>query len=138
MKIEMIVTGVEQNAKGLRQLRREIPMEAADEAHASSGVLRSALTMYPAQPEGTNYQRTYNYERGVDVDPKATNYGATIEATQAAPYSIYLRGDLSGRGPAWMHRGRWDSLVAILEAFLNRFVNNLIRRLERLIAQVMR
>lgn len=137
MKIELIVTGADKNEQGLRALRREIPLETQIEVWESNAVLESELMTYPPERQGSKYVRTFGYQRDVEVVPKITTWGAEIKATQYAPQSRYLRGDLEGYGGAWMHRGRWKTLTAILESFLNGFINRLVRRLERLILRVM-
>jgi hypothetical protein len=138
MKIEMIVTGAEQNAQGLRLLKREIIAETQVEIQESGYFLHTELATYPPQREGSSYERTLDYQRSISVEPKMTTWGGELNAVQGAPYSPYLRGDLDGRGPAWMHKGRWKPLTAILESFMNGFINRLIRRLERMILRVMR
>lgn len=142
MKMTVTVEGLQEAIKTMQGAKRDIP--AVLEV-AMTGVtldLKKELQHYPDQAAPRNPKYLYKRGEGTLYVPtghmRATsqNYGRSTTSNVAregtsvvgyvnskASYSIYLRGDLDGKGPAWMHKDTWEPVSAILERKLPGYVS---------------
>jgi hypothetical protein len=136
MRLSLTIGGVKENAQAVRALKERLMEELYAESRAVSPLLADSLREYPAERPGSDYVRTYSYQQSINVQ---TTYrtGAIDITARASEVQHWLRGDLDGGYPgAWMHVGRWQSMVNIVSAFMVKLQAALNRRIERLIGEL--
>lgn len=134
--IDLEVYGLDETVLALKEFGYALPDEIADSIQTDGFAMYYALATYPPPPDGSTYVRTYYYQDSIDLQ-LAYNAGAVeLLIHQAAPYAIYLRGDLEGYPGAWMHVGRWRTLQNIVDAFLPVIKARLQARIDALIARL--
>ncbi len=67
------------------------------------------LQHYPAKPEGSTYNRTYNLRFGWIA--KNWGDGTQVRIVNTVPYAGYVQGD---KDQAWMHVGRWRTVNQVI------------------------
>ena len=97
---------------------------------------RDEVRTYPAPLPGQRYKRTgkrYAATNVYRVDNKTYRLDSnpTYRGRTANPYVV---GDSQGKGQAWMHRGRW----AVMFAVVSKWVKTLLREIETDIADLLR
>ena len=107
MQITVSVKGADLVAKGLANIRAEIPRISETTIKKAADAIVKRMQVYPPQRTGSRYTRTFKFQGAWSVTRSAT--GWTV--ANSAPYGRYVVGDASGRigggGQAWMHVGRW-------------------------------
>lgn len=87
---------------------------------------------YPPPIPTSSYIRTFRYHDTQTIVPGDLDGYVDMPM----PYSIYLRGDDEGRQPAYMHLGRWLSIVAIREKLVDPIREMLDARIQALMIRV--
>ncbi len=129
------ITGERETASILHRASREFPDETRQVVESELGPVSDALQVYPPERPGQKYKRTFNYRRLVSR-PQVRVTGRQVEAqiVQGAEYSIYVRGDMDGKGQAPVHQGRWDTTKAIWERYISRVVKRIQMALVNLLS----
>lgn len=101
----------------------------------ATAMIQEVEATYPPQPP-TSYVRTGSYGEAIVSRVETTEEGATGTVTAMMDYSIWVRGEYEGRGPAWMHVGIWDSLTQLVEQLMPRIMQAAQQRVAAAIARL--
>jgi len=120
MQITIMVKNAQLVAKGLANIRAEIPRIAESTIKAAAEKVIKRMRVYPPKREGQTYVRTGRLGNSFKVTRSATGYTISNNAeAKGRPYSRYVIGDsagaIGGSGQAWMHVGRWLLLRDVVE-----------------------
>lgn len=136
MRITTEIDGLDETIQALNTLAEEAPDELGAGLKIAGLPVVTALQTYPPPPPNSSYQRTYAYQRSIQSAVDVVGRNAYFAAWSDSPYEIYLRGNLEGYPGAYMHVGRWRTLVNIWETFSAVVSAQLQRRLEALISRL--
>jgi len=117
-KLAIEYTGLDEAIAAATQSEPGIRAELVDDLQIATFPIFYALADYPDQVEGSDYVRTYHYRESITSDVQVSGSDVEYTATQAADYSIYLRGDGDNYPGAYMHVGRWRSLKNIMDSLI--------------------
>lgn len=136
MRVELVVEGTKELARGLSVIENNWQPEVERDLDVAAEPLDYALSEYAPERPGSDYERTFDYLRSVDVHTELTPDGVELVATHG-PEGYWLRGDGNTYEGAWMHRGRWRTLREIIERFVPATLSGLERRLQSWIKLVL-
>ncbi len=138
MRITLDVTGVNGTVAALAEFKSQVMPEIQKEIELAAEPFKYALQEYPPPVPQSTYVRTYEYQRTVDVKAGYNNNVVELVAT-ASPVQHWLRGEADGSYlGAWMHRGRWRTMLDLVQQFVPVFISHVEDRLERLIGRLFR
>lgn len=149
MKISVTTEYVQENVQALRELREGVPREARLGVEMGLKPIVSALKEYPAVPTyvgsqkrphlvGLNtYRRTGMYGREISQPLVSYTEGEIVGTiVSKAPYSKWVRGDLSGYLGAWMHLNIWEPVQDIVDRLLPQAQQRIEAGIEALIKRL--
>ena len=136
MKFELEVAGIQETISALSEFKMLVMPEIQKEIDLAAESFRYTMQEYPPPIPTSDYVRTYEYQRSVNVIAKLEGDTVSLEAS-ASEVNHWLRGDADGsyRG-AWMHRGRWRTMLDLVQQFVPVFISHVEQRLERLIGRL--
>lgn len=115
MQITIQVKNAVLVAKGLANIRAEIPRISENTISKSADKIIKRMQVYPDKRPGQRYVRTYRFKGNWKKQRSATGY----RVENRTPYGRYVVGDYAGTigsgGQAWMHVGRWLLLRDVVE-----------------------
>jgi hypothetical protein len=107
-QITIQVRNAELVAKGLANIRAEIPKISERTIEKAANAIVKKMRIYPAQPAGSRYVRTYKLRDSWKVKRASSGFTVSGDPTsKGRRYGRYVVGDFAGAGQAWMHVGRW-------------------------------
>lgn len=101
-------------ARDMRTLPAQVEAGQAEEARAIAGDVALDASLYPPQPAGSTYVRTYKLERGWGVEAN----GLEASAINDVSYAAYVmgEGDQASVNAHWRHEGtiaqQWEAQAA--------------------------
>lgn len=138
MHIDVEVTGIDETIQALAEFKSLVMPEIQKEIDLAAEPFRYAMQEYPPPIPTSNYVRTYEYQQSVNVVTALEGDTVSLTAT-ASEVNHWLRGEADGSYPgAWMHRGRWRSMLDLVQQFVPVFISHVEQRLDRLIGRMFR
>ncbi len=125
------VRGAKITRKGLEDLGAEIPKISRSRIRATLDRIVRVMKVYPAEPPGSTYERTFKLRRGWKVVPIGTE-GYLIQNRarfRGRSYVKYVVGMASGLGQAWMHVGRWKLFRNVVDSEGARLPRDIARHI---------
>lgn len=131
MQITIQVKNAQLVAKGLANIRAEIPrISLATIEKAANKIIRE-MQKYPPERSGQKYVRTYKFKNAWKAEKSVSGFRIENNATgKRGRYGTYVVGDFAGNNQAWMHVGRWLLFRDVVEhevTLLPPMVENHIR-----------
>jgi hypothetical protein len=114
MPLTVRVNGIEKVVRGFDHAPRIIEEEVDDAFTTVMGDIVTDLADYPPERPGQRYVRTGDLGRGWTQTPQrfaAQGAAIALRVTNPVPYAQYVQ----GQKQAWMHKGRWDTVQAVLD-----------------------
>ena len=108
MQLSITVKNAQLVAKGLANIRAEIPRISELTVKKSADATVRIMRVYPAPPSGSRYTRTFRLRNSFRIDRVPNGY--VIKADPVAKgkhYGPYVIGNAYGTGQATIHAGRW-------------------------------
>lgn len=136
MKFSLEIQGLQQAIEKLSQVQSGVTAELEESLENEAAFpLWYAVASYPLRPSLSSYVRTFQYLDTIESRVRVVGSEVQYTLTTPAPYAIYLRGDLDGRRPAWMHLGIWrslqdiaDKLIPVVSFHIQARIDQFIRR----------
>lgn len=134
MAISLTVTGLKEMIADVKSSRAGIPSAIYVAVSASLKEIQTEIAKYPPQKAPADPKRIYIRGKGMKYIPTgriqktSEQYGKTTTirvlregnnivgfVNSKASYASYIRGELDGKGQAWMHVGVWPTLKSIVD-----------------------
>ncbi len=146
MKFLLSVEGAESKRAALEQAKHRVPAEIRLTLASALMPIVRMLRSYPPQAPSRQrpttgairmYKRTGNYRNRI-TNPVLQSSGTEIVGyiASGADYSSYVRGDIEGKGQAWMHEGVWKPLAFIIQELLPGVVSTVDNALSQLFSRL--
>lgn len=114
MSFQISVEGLDELRNGFKEFSNQIQDAVDDGLREGGEPIVLDLMTYPPYEMGSSYTRTFNYMQSITPIEMTVVSPGVFEASGHMPYDIFLRGTSDGSYPgAYMHVGRWETLVQI-------------------------
>lgn len=108
VQITIQVKNAELVAKGLSNIRAEIPRISSKTIEDAAKRIVKEMRNYPPERAGQKYVRTYKLRDSWKITSRANGFAVTGNPiNKGRAYGRYVVGDGTGAGQAFMHVGRW-------------------------------
>jgi len=137
MKISITVEGAEIVRKGLEDLHAEIPKIGRQQIRTVMNRIVREMQAYPRKRPRQTYVRTgnlFSHWQIKELKEKGQN-GYSIDNRARSPkgrrreYARFVVGSATGKGQAWMHRGRWQLLRDVVDEEVKKLPKAITERI---------
>lgn len=132
MQITIQVKNAQMVAKGLANIRAEIPRISERTMKKIADGIVKEMRNYPPKRDGQKYVRTFRLRDAWKVKKLVSGY----TVTNGTKYANYVVGTPMGRigngGQAWMHVGRWLLLRDVTEQKVSEALPNTVEEYIRI------
>lgn len=124
--------------KGFKELDRKLAdltnlQKLASPLRDNGEMVVQEMSLYPPQRPNQSYVRTLMLGRTWKAGPvQRVLDGLQIIVGNGMPYVKWVQASLT---QAWMHRGRWQTEIEVLERLADKMNRNILRAVEKLMGK---